>query len=172
MHHHWLTLLTVGLMTTGISLTSYAPIAPTAHAEMLAEVAAPVILHHNPAQPLTVFRSASCGCCGQWLEHIKAAGFTVRDEITENIAAIKRQYGVPSNLASCHTAIVAGYVIEGHVPAADIQRLLTENPKVVGIATPGMPIGSPGMEMGNQREPYTVVSFTADGKTATFADHP
>ncbi|WP_448571734.1 DUF411 domain-containing protein [Trichothermofontia sp.] len=88
------------------------------------------------------------------------------------IAAIKRQYGVPSNLVSCHTAIVAGYVIEGHVPAADIQRLLTENPNVVGIATPGMPIGSPGMAMGNQRKPYTVVSFTADGKTATFADHP
>ena len=88
------------------------------------------------------------------------------------MAAIKTRYGVPEELTSCHTAIVGGYVIEGHVPAADVQRLLSEQPQVLGLAVPGMPMGSPGMESGDRIDPYKVVSFTRTGQTATFAEHP
>ncbi len=85
--------------------------------------------------------------------------------------AIKAQYGVPEALASCHTALVEGYVIEGHVPATDVQRLLSDRPAILGIAAPGMPVGSPGMETGDRVDSYTVVSFNANGDTATFAEH-
>jgi len=102
---------------------------------------------------------------------MKEAGFTVRDEVTEDMTAIKQEYGLPQNLASCHTTLANGYVIEGHIPAADVQRLLTEKPDIAGIAVPGMPIGSPGMESGNYVEPYTVFSFTDSGQTAAFAEH-
>ncbi|RZM82989.1 DUF411 domain-containing protein [Leptolyngbya iicbica LK] len=123
------------------------------------------------AAELTVFRSPTCGCCSLWIDHMKEAGFTVRDEVTEDMTAIKQEYGLPQNLASCHTTIANGYVIEGHIPAADVQRLLTEKPDIAGIAVPGMPIGSPGMESGNYVEPYTVFSFTDTGETAAFAEH-
>ena len=122
-------------------------------------------------QELTVFRSPTCGCCGLWIEHMEAAGFTVKDNVTEDMTAIKEQYGVPANLASCHTTVVDGYVVEGHIPAEDVQRLLAEKPDVTGIAVPGMPIGSPGMESGDYVEPYTVFSFTESGETAAFAEH-
>ncbi|WP_228039846.1 DUF411 domain-containing protein [Nodosilinea sp. LEGE 07088] len=120
---------------------------------------------------ITVFRSPTCSCCGQWIEHMEAAGFQVKDNTIEDMTAVKEQYGVPANLASCHTTIVDKYVIEGHIPAADVQRLLTEKPDVTGIAVPGMPIGSPGMESGSYVEPYTVFSFLEDGTTAAFAEH-
>lgn len=120
---------------------------------------------------ITVFRSPNCGCCGLWIDHLEAAGFQVKDNVTENLESVKQQYDIPENLATCHTAIVAGYVIEGHVPVEDIQRLLAQKPAVAGLAVPGMPIGSPGMESGGYVEPYTVFSFTEDGSTATFAEH-
>jgi len=122
------------------------------------------------ATPIEVFRSASCGCCGGWVEHMQAAGFQVKETITEDLEAIKQEHGVSPELASCHTAIAAGYVLEGHIPATDVQRLLTDKPDVDGIAVPGMPIGSPGMELGDEREPYAVLSFKGD-QTATFAEH-
>ncbi|MEA5448008.1 DUF411 domain-containing protein [Leptolyngbya sp. CCNP1308] len=124
------------------------------------------------ATELTVYRSPTCNCCGHWVEHMQAAGFDVQDVVTDDMDAIKAQYGVPEALASCHTALVEGYVIEGHVPATDVQRLLSEQPNVLGIAAPGMPVGSPGMETGDGVDPYTVVSFTQTGDTATFAEHP
>ncbi|WP_227500015.1 DUF411 domain-containing protein [Synechococcus sp. PCC 7335] len=120
---------------------------------------------------ITVFRSPTCGCCGQWIEHAEAAGFKVKDEITEDMSAIKQQYGVPTNLSSCHTTVAGDYIVEGHVPAEDLARLLAEKPDVAGIAVPGMPIGSPGMESGDYTEPYTVFSFTESGETAAFAEH-
>ena len=123
------------------------------------------------ATELTVYRSPTCNCCGHWVDHMQAAGFAVENVITDDMDAIKDQYGVPEALASCHTALVEGYVIEGHVPASDVQRLLSERPAILGIAAPGMPVGSPGMEMGDRVDPYTVVSFTANGDTATFAEH-
>jgi len=103
---------------------------------------------------------------------MEAAGFRVKDEITEDMTAVKQQYGVPANLASCHTTVADGYVIEGHVPATDVQRLLTEKPDINGITVPGMPIGSPGMESGDYVESYTVFSFSEDGSITAFADHP
>ena len=123
------------------------------------------------AGEMTVYRDPSCGCCGKWIEHMAAAGFTVRDEVTDDMTAIKTQYGVPEELSSCHTAIANGYLIEGHVPADDVQRLLTTQPNVAGLTAPGMPMGSPGMESAAGVEPYTVFSFTDDGAIAAFANH-
>jgi hypothetical protein len=111
---------------------------------------------------LTVFKSPSCGCCQAWAEHMQRAGFSVEIEQVENLTPIKARLGVPQMLKSCHTATVNGYVIEGHVPAGDVTRLLREQPKAIGLAVPGMPIGSPGMEQGNQREPFKTILF---GKT-------
>ncbi|HSM81767.1 MAG TPA: DUF411 domain-containing protein [Nodosilinea sp.] len=132
----------------------------------------PVAASAQGATAITVYRSPSCRCCGAWVEHMQAAGFEVQDVVTDAMAAIKAQYGVPEALASCHTALVEGYVVEGHVPATDVQRLLSERPAILGIAAPGMPVGAPGMEMGDRVDPYTVVSFTQTGETATFAAHP
>jgi hypothetical protein len=98
------------------------------------------------AQEVTVHKSPSCGCCGKWAEHLRQHGFAVALRSTEDLDPVKLKYGVPANLASCHTALVGGYVIEGHVPAADIRRLLDQRPAVSGLTVPGMPAGSPGME--------------------------
>jgi hypothetical protein len=100
------------------------------------------------AQTIDVIKSPYCGCCAQWVEHLRANGFTVRVTDVEDLDPVARQHGVPDELRSCHTATVGGYVIEGHVPAADIRRLLDERPQATGLAVPGMPIGSPGMEQG------------------------
>jgi hypothetical protein len=123
----------------------------------------------DPAPTVTVYKSPTCGCCGKWVDHLQASGFRVAVHDVHNVEPFKERYGVPPRLASCHTATVDGYVIEGHVPAADIKRLLAEKPKVKGLAVPGMPVGSPGMEQGNVKEPYDVVSFDQAGRTAVFA---
>ena len=115
-----------------------------------------------------VFKDASCGCCANWVEHLRRKGFAPTSENVADINAVKSKYGVPAQTRSCHTALVGGYVIEGHVPAADIQRLLKEKPKVAGLAVPGMPIGSPGMEGANPR-PYDVLAFDKTGKTTVFS---
>lgn len=118
--------------------------------------------------PMTVWKTPTCGCCGKWLEHMRAAGFKVEVQDVEDLETVKRLAGVRDHLQSCHTAAVGGYAIEGHVPAADVKRLLATKPKVRGLAVPGMPSGSPGMENG-EREPYDVLSFTVDGKTEVFS---
>jgi hypothetical protein len=118
---------------------------------------------------VTVYKSPGCGCCGKWVDHLKAGGFSVTVHDVQNVEPLKQRLGVPRNLGSCHTATVGGYVIEGHVPAADIRRLLAEKPRVKGLAVPGMPVGSPGMEQGNAKEPYDVVSFDESGRTAVYA---
>lgn len=122
---------------------------------------------------MVVYKSPTCGCCGDWVEHVQANGFTVKVEEVQDLAAIKARYQVPMEMQSCHTAVVDGYVVEGHVPAADIERLLAERPDVVGIAVPGMPIGSPGMEIdGAAPQPFEVVAFDDSGRTTTFASYP
>jgi len=118
---------------------------------------------------LTVFKSPTCGCCSKWVEHMEAAGFNVRVEDVQDLSAIKARFHVPGTLHACHTALVEGYVIEGHVPAADVWRLLREKPDVTGLAVPGMPVGSPGMEQGFRVDPYDVLAFTTDGRTQVFA---
>jgi hypothetical protein len=119
-----------------------------------------------------VYKDATCGCCSLWVEHLRKAGFSATVTDSEDMAAIKTKYGVPRQARSCHTAVVDGYVVEGHVPAADVQRLLKERPRIVGIGVPGMPIGSPGMEVASVKpQPYDVLTFDKAGQTAVFASH-
>lgn len=132
----------------------------------VAHAKAPVPAAANPAPPMTVYRSPTCGCCGKWIEHIKAQGFKVEDIQSGDMDQVKDRLGVPEPLRSCHTASVGGYVVEGHVPAADILDLLKQKPKdATGLAVPGMPAGTPGMEMGGRKDPYDVVEFDKQGKT-------
>lgn len=119
---------------------------------------------------ITVYRDPNCGCCTKWIEHLVKHGFRVNDRKSDEMSEIKRGLGVPERLESCHTGLVNGYVIEGHVPAADVQRLLKQKPKVAGLAVPGMPMGSPGME-GPRKDKYEVLSFDKAGKTSVFAKH-
>ena len=124
----------------------------------------------NPV--VMVYKSPTCGCCGKWADHLKANGFQVQLKDVEDIMAVKARYGVPNDLASCHTAIVDGYVVEGHVPAKEVQRLLSERPPIKGIAVPGMPVGSPGMEVpGAPPQPFNVVAFDEAGNTRVFAEY-
>ncbi len=120
----------------------------------------------------TVYHSPECNCCGGWIDHLKAQGFQITDFSTSDIETIKQKFNVPDNLSSCHTAIVNGYVIEGHVPANDIKRLLQEKPNVVGLSVPQMPVGTPGMEMGNQKDPFTVFSFNHKDSVTVFNKYP
>jgi hypothetical protein len=125
-----------------------------------------------PAQAadVTVYKSPTCGCCKDWVTHLKANGFKVTAKDVTDIMPYKAMNGVPYELGSCHTAVVEGYTIEGHVPAADILRLLKERPKVRGLAVPGMPTGSPGME-GGTPERYQTISFDSNGRTSVYARH-
>ena len=117
------------------------------------------------APKITVSKDPTCGCCGGWVDHLKAEGFAVEVTETKAINRVKARLGVPSDLAACHTAEIAGYVIEGHVPAAAIRRLLAEKPQAKGLAVPGMPVGSPGMEVeGSAPESYDVVLFGSFGQ--------
>jgi hypothetical protein len=123
---------------------------------------------HPAGIPMKVYKTATCGCCQKWVDHVKAAGFAPAVEEVASVDPMKDKAGVPAALRSCHTALVQGYVIEGHVPADVIHRLLKEKPKVLGIAVPGMPAGSPGMEMGDRKDAYEIVAFTRDGKTTVY----
>jgi len=123
---------------------------------------------HGQLPAIVVYKQPECGCCGHWIDHVKAAGFRVSTRNRSDLTAIKRRYGIEPSLMSCHTAVVEGYAVEGHVPADVIQRLLRERPAVTGIAVPGMPAGSPGME-GLVREAYNVVTFDRSGVTRIYA---
>lgn len=125
------------------------------------------------AQPLVVVhKSPSCGCCGLWVEHMHEHGFQVEVRDVDDMGPVKERVGVPVGMGSCHTAEVAGYFIEGHVPAADVRRLLAERPDARGLAVPGMPLGSPGMEVPDGRvQPYEVVLVGSDGSTSTWSRH-
>lgn len=117
---------------------------------------------------IEVFKTRTCGCCAKWVDHLQSNGFKATVTDVPSTAPYRRKFGVPEELQSCHTAVVNGYAIEGHVPAADIHRLLKERSKSKGLAVPGMPIGSPGMEQGARRDAYSVLSFDAAGKTSEF----
>lgn len=121
---------------------------------------------------VTVYKSPTCGCCAKWIDHLREEGFTVETNDVQDMRSIKKERGVPASLSSCHTGEVGGYVVEGHVPADDIKALLAQAPDAIGIAVPGMPIGSPGMEVAGQpAERYDVVMFREDGMAAVFAQH-
>lgn len=112
---------------------------------------------------VTVYKGPACDCCGEWVKHMRANGFKVETHEVGDLSRYRQKYGVPEALASCHTASVGGYAIEGHVPAADIKRLLKERPKAAGLAVPGMPQDAPGMNLG-RGEPYDVLLFNTDGR--------
>jgi hypothetical protein len=120
---------------------------------------------------IDVYKSPTCGCCSKWIDHLKANGFTVRSHDTDNVAQHKYRLGVPFGYGSCHTAEIGGYVVEGHVPARDIQRLLKEKPRARGLVVPAMPIGSPGMEEGNRKDPYDVFLVNRNGSTQIYAKY-
>lgn len=126
----------------------------------------------NSDSVVIVYKSPTCGCCSGWVDYMKEQGFQVQVHDVNDLNAIKRQFAVPSDLESCHTALHGGYVIEGHVSAEDIRRLLSERPAVAGIAAPGMPVGSPGMEVpGRPADRYNVIAFDKSGARSTFATH-
>jgi hypothetical protein len=125
--------------------------------------AAPSCSRADAANVVTMYKTPSCGCCGLWADHMRANGFTVDEVVRQDVAPIRQEYGVPAGLTSCHTSVVDGYVVEGHVPADVIRRLQAERPVVVGIAVPGMPLGSPGMEQLGRWEPYEVYTFDRSG---------
>lgn len=120
-----------------------------------------------------VYKSPTCGCCEKWIEHMAKAGFSLapRDMSSGELMRQKVRLGLSGPQASCHTAEIGGYVVEGHVPADDVKRLLTEKPDAIGLAVPDMPVGSPGMEAGDAKEPYDVLLVKKDGTTEVFAKH-
>ena len=120
---------------------------------------------------ITVYKSSTCGCCALWVKHLEEAGFDVSVRETEALQAIKAEHGVGDHLASCHTALIDGYVVEGHVPADDIRSMLASRPDIVGLAVPGMIIGTPGMEIAGQpAQPYQVLAFDREGRTTVYAN--
>ncbi len=123
-------------------------------------------------QELTVYRSPACGCCGEWIEHMQKHGFKIKEDIkTDEMEAIKQKYNLPQNLASCHTTVINGYVMEGHIPADNIKRFLKQKPKFAGLAVPGMPLGTPGMELDNRKQPFTIVAFDKRGEIEVFKEY-
>ena len=119
---------------------------------------------------ITVYKGRFCGCCSSWVEHLKESGFDARVHEVSDLTPYREKYGVPEALASCHTAVIGGYAVEGHVPAADIRRLLRERPQARGIAVPAMPMGSPGMP-GSRKDPFDTLLFDASGKYVVFERH-
>jgi hypothetical protein len=155
------------LMLAGMTLLLWQPAVAQEKTEGVEAVAA----KYDSATPtkVKVYKPTFCGCCASWVEHLRTAGFEVEVQETDELERVKSELGVPPELESCHTAEVEGYVIEGHVPADVIARLLTERPEIRGIAVPGMPAGSPGMEANDgQTEPFDIVSFDETGQTAVY----
>ena len=145
------------------SLTSMQEMQTQATAVSTAPADAPTVM---------VYKAPTCGCCEGWVEHLRENGWEVTVEDRNDIDQIKNLLGIPVQLRSCHTAEIGNYLVEGHVPASDIRRLLEEGPRVAGLSAPGMPIGSPGMEVpGREPQPYDVLAFDGDGRTTVFASH-
>ncbi len=126
------------------------------------------IMGHPEELNAIVYRTPTCGCCGKWVKYLERNQFKVQDVITDEVDDLKKQLGIKKSLASCHTAIINGYVVEGHVPVSDILNMLNEKPEIVGITVPGMVVGTPGMEMGDKVNPYKVLSYDDKGSVTLF----
>lgn len=137
-----------------------------------AAAAALPALAANKLPLVEVFKSPTCGCCGAWVDHLKDAGFPVKVVEVDDTTVTRKRYGLPDKFGSCHTGIVNSYVVEGHVPATEIKRLLASKPSAIGLAVPGMPVGSPGMEYGDRRDPYDVYLIDKSGRETVFAHYP
>ncbi len=144
----------IGIVLAALGVGAYLQFGPSASADL---------------PTVTVYKSPSCQCCSEWISHMEENGFEVDVESKLRVGPVKKKVGVPSSLAACHTGVVGNYVVEGHVPAQDVKRLLRTKPDVRGLSVPGMPVGSPGMERGSRVEPYEVVTFTPSGDTTVFA---
>ncbi|MEN7530061.1 MULTISPECIES: DUF411 domain-containing protein [unclassified Cupriavidus] len=133
----------------------------------------PLVATAQSAKPLAivVYKTPTCGCCGDWVKHLQDNGFTVTTHDVEDTGPYRQKYGIPERFGSCHTGVIAGYGIEGHVPAADIKKLVATKPKATGLAVPGMPVGSPGMEMGPRKDPFDVLLVKADGAASVFSSY-
>jgi len=167
-----LTLATACARTPEPPVASRYVAATPAHSPSPAASASPAIAVPAKVQQMVVHKSPTCGCCSAWVDHMRAAGFQVEVRETDNLHPIKERVGVPLGKGSCHTAEIGGYFIEGHVPAEDVKRLLAQKPDAKGLVVPGMPAGSPGMELPDGRtEPYTVELVHRDGSTGAFATH-
>lgn len=129
------------------------------------------IMKSTAGPEIVIYKSPTCGCCTKWASYLEDNGFSVTQIKTQNLNTVKQNQHIPPNLSSCHTAIVDGYVVEGHVPVNAIRRMLKEKPAIKGITVPGMPIGSPGMEQGTTKQPYDVLAIHADGSTAVYESH-
>ncbi|MBB3344880.1 DUF411 domain-containing protein [Luteimonas sp. RC10] len=168
--------LTLLLLPVAACTGAATPAAADTAAAPAAEAGATPVAQAADTQVLPrmrVHKTATCGCCGKWVEHMQRDGFEVETIDVEDLATVKTRLGVPDAMASCHTAEIDGYFVEGHVPAADVRRLLAERPDARGIAAPGMPMGSPGMEMPDGRsQAYTVELVANDGTHRPFAEHP
>ena len=157
----------IALITLGACGGAEAAQESSAASEPSVQAAAAPTAQASPA--IVVYKTEGCGCCNGWVEHLQAAGFDVDARDVSDLMSIKGDAGVPADLSSCHTALIDGYVVEGHVPAYVIRKLLEERPEVLGITVPGMPVGSPGME-GPNAKPYEVLSFDREGNRAVFAE--
>jgi hypothetical protein len=144
-------------------LSLMAAAAATASLPSLAKASLPTV---------EVFKNPDCGCCGAWVDHLKAAGFAVRVHETPDPGAVRKRHGIPDSLGSCHTGVVGGYAVEGHVPADEIKRLLAQKPPAAGLSVPGMPAGSPGMEAGSRKDPFQVLLIDKAGRSSVFATYP
>ncbi|MCK7499087.1 MAG: DUF411 domain-containing protein [Comamonadaceae bacterium] len=137
----------------------------------LAAVPGASLLAAPALPPVQVWKSPTCGCCGAWVDHMRQAGFAVQVHEVADIDASRARLGMPAAYGSCHTARVGDYLLEGHVPAADVKRMLAARPVAIGLAVPGMPVGSPGMEMGRQRDAYDVLLVERNGRARVFAKY-
>lgn len=162
----FLAVLTIGFLAIGtVACQSEAP-------EPQAQVEAQTVAIDPSLPTVTVYKTPTCGCCSLWVDHMAENGFDTRTYDVESTAQIREQNGMPAKVGSCHTAIVDGYVVEGHVPAEAVKRMIEEKPDIVGITVPGMPIGSPGMEVaGRDAAPYDVLAVNADGETEVYAEY-
>ena len=150
--------------TAGSTARAEAISTPVAAAAVSADAAA-----NADTATITVYKSPTCGCCADWVDHVEASGFKAEVRDMGDVGPVKTELGVPGHLTSCHTAVVGGYVVEGHVPADVIKRMLRERPQIAGIAVPGMPIGSPGMEGdGSRRDRYDIIAIGRDGRTSVY----
>ena len=130
-----------------------------------------VTANDDLVKDILIYKSPDCGCCSKWARYLQSHGYNVTVENTRDVYAQKKRLGVPEKLAACHTAVIDGYVVEGHITHRDIKRLLLLRPDVTGITVPGMPIGTPGMERGNSKQPYNVMSFDQQGNVEIFVEH-
>ncbi len=141
-------------------------------AALVALAALPAWAATAPAPKVVVYKTPTCGCCGAWATHMRAAGFVVDVVEVKDAGVERKRLGMPAQFGSCHTASIGGYAIEGHVPAAEVKRLLANKPKAIGLAVPGMPLSSPGMDVPGRKDPYQVLLINPSGQSSIYANYP